>query len=366
MKYVELAIAVIGLLLSIILFYRFPLLTKKDKKEHLPMSVSIIIPARNEAANLDNLLNDLKKQTFVPLEIIVIDDVSEDDTAKVAERLGATVIKITDKPKNWLGKSWACQKGSEIAQGDYLLFLDADIRLQENALLRLVQTQQKHKSPISVQPYHKPQKAYEQLSLIFNLVQTAANGVSLPKAKNLGLFGPVILISKTDYLAINGHEKVKKSIIEDVALGQELHKAGIKYNLFVGDKELSYRMYRDGFKSLFHGWTKNIASGATNMSFGTFLLIFLWITSLISVPSHIVIYSVAFNLLFLIIYCGLYLGWFVVLSLLSRKIGRFNLLGVTLFPFHVIFFVIVFFVSLFIKIFNLSYRWKGRSIRGKD
>ncbi len=364
MKVVELSIAVIGLLLCIILFNRFPRLVK-DKNPDINMSVSVIIPARNEALNIANLLNDLKKQTFVPLEVIVVDDMSSDDTFKIAENLGAKVIKIESKPDDWIGKSWACQKGAEAAKGDFLLFLDADIRLEKDALLRLVKTQKEVNKTISVQPYHKTKKLYEQLSSIFNIVQTAANGVSLPWKKTLGLFGPVILISKNDYQTIGGHESVKKSIIEDIALGKVLDKAGLKYNLYISEGDISYRMYADGFKSLFNGWTKNIASGASSMPIITFLMVFLFITSLVSVPSHIVIYAISFDLPWLLIYSVLYLIWIFVLLVLGHKIGKFNPLAIILFPIPVLFFTLIFIVSFFIKIFNLKYKWKGRSISGK-
>ena len=85
--------------------------------------------------------------------------------------------------------------------------------------------------------------------------------------ETLGLFGPVILMTKGDYQTIGGHESVKRTIIEDIALGKQLKRAGLKYHLYVGKGDISYRMYSDGFRSLFNGWTKNIALGASNMSF---------------------------------------------------------------------------------------------------
>lgn len=365
MQMVELSIAVIGLLLCIVLFNHFPRLSKDKKEVQISPTVSVIIPARNEGKNIANLLDDLKKQTLTPFEIIVVDDMSSDETPKIAESFGVKVIRIKEKPDDWIGKSWACQKGAEAARGDLLLFLDADIRLTSNALLRLIKTQMEVNKTISVQPYHNTKKLYEQFSSIFNIVQTAANGVSLPWKKTLGLFGPVILISKKDYQSVGGHQSVKNSIIEDVALGKVLDKAGLKYNLYVSEGDISYRMYGDGFKSLFNGWTKNIASGASSMSFITFLMVFLFITSLVSVPSHIVIYAVGFDLLWLLIYCGLYLVWVITLLIISHKIGKFNPLGIILFPILVLFFTLVFIVSFFIKIFNLKYKWKGRSISGK-
>lgn len=104
------------------------------------------------------------------------------------------------------------------------------------------------------QPYHNTEIWYEQCSMLFNLVQIAANGTALPKPLGVGLCGPVILISKADYHKIGGHESVRSFILEDIALGKRQKDAGIPYRLFVGDEEISYRMYNGGIRSLFQGW----------------------------------------------------------------------------------------------------------------
>lgn len=367
MKIVDLSIVIVGLLFCIILFYRFPRLSKKQNgQEEAGFLLSVIIPVRNEEKNIANLLSDLKKQTIAQFEVIVVDDMSTDHTYEVAKSFDVNVVKIEDKPDDWLGKSWACQKGAEAARGQMLLFLDADIRLLEDSLQKLVDTQQEVNTTISVQPYHKTEKFYEQFSAIFNIVQTAANGVTLPWNNTLGLFGPVILITKKDYQKIGGHESVKKNIAEDIALGKQLKKAGLKFHLYVSKGDISYRMYSGGFKDLFHGWTKNIALGASSMAIVPFLLIFTFITSLLSTPSHIVMYAIDFDLWWLLIYCGLYLVWVIVLFVLTHKVGKFHPLGIILFPIIVIFFTAVFVISFFIKIFKLKYKWKGRSISEKN
>lgn len=367
MKIIELIIVLLGLLFCLFLFYRFPRLKKVVATENSTKSdtVSIIIPARNEEINIANLLNDLKKQSFVPHEIIVIDDDSNDNTYNVAKSFGVRVIKIDNKPHDWMGKSWACQTGAEASSGSLLLFLDADIRLREDALQRLVNTQKEKNATISVQPYHKTKKLYEQFSAIFNIVQTASNGVCLPWKQTLGLFGPVIFINRTDYQKIGGHASVKGSLIEDISLGKQLKKVGLKYYLYVSEGDISYCMYSDGFKSLFQGWTKNIAAGASGMNLLIFCFVFVFITSLFSTPAHVIIYAINLDIIWLSIYSFLYLIWVLVLIILARKIGNFRFYTFVLFPIPLIFFTLVFVISFFIKIFRLKYKWKGRSISGK-
>ncbi len=359
---IELVIVLIGLVLTPVLFNNFPILPRvNEKKKNLP-PVSIIIPARNEEKNLLLLLEDLFKQSIEPIEIICIDDDSSDATAQIAQSYGVKVISLHNKPEGWTGKTWACQNGANIAKGDILLFLDADIRLGRNGVLRLINAFLDSSCTISVQPYHVTEKLYEQFSLIFNLVQLAANGTTLRKQNGIGLYGPIILISKSNYDTIGGHESVRKCIVEDMAIGQRLKQAGIHYQLFIGDKEISFRMYSGGFRSLLQGWSKNISSGAGITSKSLFWMVFIWITSFISVPLHMIIFAINNNWTWFVIYSLLYMVWSVILYVLSLKAGRFNILSVILYPVLIIGFVGIFCLSLFRKLFGLSVTWKGRAI----
>jgi len=175
----EIWFAAIGLAVSRILFRRFPTLptaTDGVSASHL----SIIIPARNEAQTLPGLLTDLARQTLPPLEILCVNDASTDDTAAIAAAHGATVIQAANRPAGWLGKPWACECGARAARGELLLFIDADVRLAPSALAALMSAYSQSKAVLSVQPYHSVGGGYEQLALLFNLIQTGANGTCLP------------------------------------------------------------------------------------------------------------------------------------------------------------------------------------------
>ncbi|NLA71938.1 MAG: glycosyltransferase family 2 protein [Clostridiaceae bacterium] len=359
---IEISIVLVGLAVTGILFYRFPRLPEiKDEDKKFPV-VSIIIPVRNEENNLSLLLNDLSRQTLPVCEIICVDDGSEDATAQVVRSWGAKLISAHNKPNGWLGKSWACKRGADVAKGEVFLFLDADVRLERNGLRKLVQAFSELGCTISVQPYHKTVKLYEQFSLIFNLVQTAANGAALPKPSGVGLYGPIIMIARSDYNQIGGHERVRRIIVEDMALGQQLKQADLPFRLFVGEEDISYRMYGDGFRSLLQGWIKNMAAGAARTSLPVLIMTFLWITSLASVPLQIVKFAVRGNVLWFSIYVLLYLVWVVVLRQLSKRVGEFRPLAIVLYPLLLIVFIGVFAVSMFKKLFGLKVTWKGRSI----
>lgn len=359
---IEFSIVLAGMAITAILFNRFPVLPDATSDTLKPPSVSVIIPARNEESNLPLLLKDLSEQKLQATEIIVVDDASEDATSQVAIENGARLIRLDSKPEGWTGKTWACKHGADAAKGELLLFLDADVRLGKDGIRALVQAYLKENSAISVQPYHITEKMYEQFSIFFNLIQIAANGTTLPKPLNIGLYGPVILISGQDYKKSGGHESVRKSIVEDLALGAQLRKTGVPFRLFIGNQSVSFRMYANGFRALIQGWTKNIASGAARTPLALFAMVFLWIASLLSVPVQMIKTTMSANWTWLIIYSTLYLIWVIVVALLAKHIGRFKRWTIIVYPVLMLMMSGVFVISAIKKLFGLKVKWKGREI----
>ncbi len=350
-----------GILSGILLFFKHPVLTG-DNPINTPKKISVIIPARNEEENLMNILNDLKIQDTVLYEIICIDDGSEDRTAELISSFGAELVSVHDKPAGWTGKSYACQEGANRASGEIFLFLDADVRLSKKAIGKLLNAYENNNCTVSVQPYHKVPKLYEQLSLFFNLILIAANGVSSPFNNNVGLFGPVILISKEDYIAAGGHFSVKNSIVDDLSLGENLHKNGLKFKLYLGDEDISFRMYNKGLRQLQQGWTKNFATGALKASPAIIMMLVLWIgacaTGMINFFKLVFDYSF-YNFVYAAVIYAIAAAeiWFG-----ARKIGSFKGAAYIFYPFELLAFLLIFLYSMFKKIFNIKVTWKGRKI----
>jgi 4,4'-diaponeurosporenoate glycosyltransferase len=362
MLIVNLIVIGTGLLAVILLFFRFPILCKN--KAVPSVSLSVIIPARNEEKNLPFLLDDLAKQQIQASEIIVVDDDSHDQTAAVAAKYPVRVLSIKEKPADWIGKSYACQKAAEVAQGDLLLFLDADVRLSPDAIGSLLSKQKEVGETLSVQPYHLTEKPYEQLSLFFNIIQTGANGLcAIGNARKIGLFGPLILIAKTDYLAIGGHQSVRCVLVEDLAFGPVMTQHEKSYHLFLGGKEIRYRMYGDGWSGLVRGWIKNIASGAAKTPFLTFLSIFAFVVSCGTPFVHAFIAILQQDWLDFWVYLFTYGLWVAMLCRIAKKLGNFHWLSLLFYPIPLIFFWFVFLTSLFIRLFHLPVKWKDRQIR---
>ncbi|MCR4429340.1 MAG: glycosyltransferase [Caldiserica bacterium] len=348
----KIALYISGFLLGFLSF--FPFFTLKRGKPENEHKVSVIIPARNEEENLPGLILSLQNQTFKPQEIIVVNDESEDKTGEVANILGARVIKIEDKPQEAVGKPYACLKGYEASRGDLLLFLDADVRIQGETLEKLIYTYEKEGGVLSVWPYHQIETLPENFSFMFNLIGTfALNSASflhrlIPSG---GLFGPCILIDRQTYEKTGGHKNVLNEVLEDLALGKVLRKQGVKVCNFLGRKDLSFRMYRGGFKDLFSGWSKNFSRGATSINPLAFIVIFLFLTSLFSLTINIPQYFLA----------GIIFG--LQFLAFGRILGNFHPLLLFLFPVHLIVFLLIFLNSIISGFIKREVKWKGRKVK---
>src|SRR5450830_205753 len=103
--------------------------------------VSVIVPARDEARNMEPCLRSILSTTWPGIEVIVVNDHSADDTGDIARRMAAgdsrvSVIDNPDLPEGWFGKQWACHNGASVARGTFLLFTDADTRHGPELLAR--------------------------------------------------------------------------------------------------------------------------------------------------------------------------------------------------------------------------------------
>ena len=232
-----------------VLFSKVLLEIPKDRTK-IDSKVSVIIPARNEEDNLPFLLESIKSQSIEPYEIIVVDDMSTDKTYEIAAGYGVKVIKNTELPDKWTGKSWALWNGVKESSGDILVFLDADVRLEPNTLKTLLVTRTESGGAISVVPYHKTQKFYEKLSLVPYLLGVLVFTSPFERySKKKGLYGSCIVMTREDYSKIEGHDSVKSEVLDDLTLGKKLSEAGIPVHNFIGYKNVSFRMYPGGIQS---------------------------------------------------------------------------------------------------------------------
>ena len=354
-------------LLGFVFLWRIPNPRKSGSSESALSRVSIIIPARNEEQNLAILLHSLNRQTLKPLEILVVDDHSEDGTAAIAEGEGCVVLRSVDLPESWAGKPWACWLGANKARGDILLFLDADNFLEPDGLSRILHEYRGKKGLLSIQPFHQMEKAYEKLSAFFNIV--AMGGMRAftlmgDKLQPLGAFGPCMVCSREEYFAMGGHshERVRGEILENLALGKEFLKANGKVHCYGGKGAISFRMYPAGLGSMIEGFSKGFGTGANARSLGSLLMMVCWIFGCCSVTRHLIQSAVLGDMTELF-WSALLDGLYVAqIYWMLQRIGNFGFLPALLFQVPLVFFVFLFGLSLFRIFFLRMVPWKGRNV----
>ncbi len=332
---------------------------------HIPSlrkpAVSVIIPARNEEPRIATLLRSLSTQSVRPLEILVVDDESTDNTAGVAREHGARVLPTPPRPHGWVGKTWACHSGAAESAGELLLFLDADVELDATALERITAAREQAGGVVSVQPYHRTTRMYESFSALFNAQVVTAVGVG-PASR--GLFGPCILIEKGVYYQCGGHEAVRDSVLDDVDFGKSCLKNGTAIRNYLGGNSVSFRMYSGGPQEMLNGWTKNFLLGAGATPKGTLLLQSLWITGAVTaaVQAGLTLAGSSVALLGGWFAGAAYAAYAVLLALSVRTYGSFGI-GVALtFPLHLLFFGSVMVRALWIRAAGGKVDWRGRTV----
>ena len=227
------------------------------------IDVSVIIPARNEEANLQPCLQSLVSQTAPQFELIVVDDHSTDRTRSIAQSFPTVrVLEADPLPDGWSGKCNACWTGAKLAKGKWLLFTDADTRHAINSIEQgFREAQSNHAALLSYSPKQEVHGFWERalMPVIFaELAKTyRPEQVSDPTSPAAAANGQYLLIRRDVYDAVGGHAAIAHAILEDVELAKLVKRAGYKLQFRVSDA-VSTRMYRT-FGQMWEGWTKNLA-----------------------------------------------------------------------------------------------------------
>jgi chlorobactene glucosyltransferase len=237
-------------------------------------SLSVLIPARDEAARLPDTLSGLLRQDFPGLEIIVLDDASQDGTAQAALDAAAgdrrlRVLCGAPLPGGWVGKNWACSQLAQAAQGELLLFTDADVRWESGSLAALVSLQQDSRADLlTVWPTQDTLSWAERLAV--PLMALAVHGYlpilavhHLPWPVFSAANGQCLLFRRPAYRAVGGHAAVRDSIVEDISLAWRIKGLGLRLRMAEGAGLIGCRMYA-GWQAVLHGYAKNILAGHAN------------------------------------------------------------------------------------------------------
>ncbi|CAN5860588.1 glycosyltransferase family 2 protein [soil metagenome] len=227
------------------------------------MSITVVIPARDEIARLGPLLAALQTASGVA-EVIVVDDESTDGTADLAARAGATVVAGRPLPTGWVGKAWALQQGLAAASSEWVVTLDADTRPDPALPLALVERMRTDDSDLitAAGRFDCPTAPLRWLhpALLTTLLYRVAPPGALhsgPVHRRMGN-GQCMAFRRATLIDAGGFAPVAHHTVEDVALVRGLAVAGYAVDLLDATSLLQVRMYESA-RSAWSGWGRSLS-----------------------------------------------------------------------------------------------------------
>ena len=296
--------AVLALALGNTLWMR----ARRDRQRPLaePVKVSVLVPARNEEANLARLLPSLLGQRHPDLEVVVVDDASEDGTWGViqqhADNPRLVPVRGSGPPPGWVGKVHALYQAQKRASGDVYLFLDADAALaDEGALGRLLarfaanapeaeataQGLSRAGIVMTGLPRYLDRFPTALLTSLVPFAVLAALPVPLvPRTRvaSLGaLNGQVWMMGAETYRALRPHERLKDEVLEDVMIGRLSKREGLRLHFEDLQPEVEGEMY-GSLGEAWRGFRKNaflLAGSGSWAGFAAFFVVYslVWVVA---------------------------------------------------------------------------------------
>ena len=339
--------------------------------------LSVLIPARNEESSISAALDSLCASTHRDFEVLVLDDASEDNTASIVTSKSAHFPRIqlhrsTGLPEGWNGKQNACWQLAQLAKYDRLLFLDADVRLSEDALTRILAEQEFRQAPlVSGFPFQETGTIAEKMLIpMMHYILLGFLPIDrMRKSTDPGFAagcGQLFLAMKSQYMQAGGHRSIASSRHDGIKLPRSIRQAGFKTDIFDATDIAKCRMYNN-LSQVQQGLLKNATEGIANPKLiGLFTVLLLGGSVL---PVCLLVWQFlscwnngtwsGFPLLSLIL-----LGLATLVSWLPRLIAqrtfRQSFLGAIVHPLSVLWFVLLQWWALIRSLLRLKTPWRGR------
>ena len=261
--------------------------------------VTVIVPARNEARNIQRAVGSLlvAAERYGEATVLVVDDGSTDETPALLRQLQQThpararlkVLRLDEAlPEGWMGKPRACWRGaqSEVARAAesdspllrWLLFVDADTKSAPDLIGRLVAGAMANEADLySIFTDQELGSVAERLIMphIFYVLGVGFNwkAINNPQSEMAIANGQCILIRRAVYEAIGGHYAVRGAIAEDKALAERLKGSGYRLYVAEGRELMTTRMYTS-LSEIWEGWSKNAYLGLEGRSWLLLVAVF--------------------------------------------------------------------------------------------
>ncbi len=243
----------------------------REPVESLPF-LSIVVPARNEAHQIEPCLRSLLAQRYPAFEIVVVDDRSDDDTAVIVERLAredsrVRLVRGLPLPEGWIGKPWALVQGRSNARGSWLLFTDADTYHEPLAAASSVRCALDREVDFLSMFTDQITVSIPERALLPTILLVIACGVGPldevndPRCESALFNGQYLLARGAAYDDLGGHSAVRSEIAEDYEFAKLVKRDGRFRGILARSNGLvRARMYR-GLSDLWEGFTKNLSLG---------------------------------------------------------------------------------------------------------
>ena len=267
----------INLLINLLVFDQLKSAAEEDLQRKLgtcPM-VSILVPARNEADHIEECVRSLIGQSYEKLEVLVLDDQSTDETPAIVQQIidelppeqknRLYLLSSETLPDGWIGKNFACYQLTQYAQGDYLLFTDADSIHAPHSVSTVIQgLHDLNVQFLTAHPRYILHGLVERLAIpllyfkVFSLLPLVLVK-HRPEPVLAVANGPLLCFQRSVYEAIGGHKAVKTAVLEDNSLARKVKAAGYRMAYVDGQDLVSCYMY-DSFAELWTGFSRTFFS----------------------------------------------------------------------------------------------------------
>jgi len=336
-------------------------------------SVTILIPARNEEDNIRDCVMSVVDINYDNKQIIVIDDRSEDSTAQIVEELAAKhpevkLVKVEHLHEGWTGKTSALCEGAKHADGDWLLFIDADTRHHPKTLeVVLGFAEEKKLDFVTLLPKLESRSFWERLmqpllggALMIRFPLEKINDHSSPLAFANGQY---IIVRREPYLKLGGHEAVSDKMLEDIAIAKVFKTNGYRIATAYGADIFTTRMY-SSFSDICNGWARIYYFGfdksLLKVSQGMFLILFFSLLPyILFVSSGISLLTAAsFNIISALTLGANLLSMFLIYGALYRvfSLTKGPKAFIPLYPFGAL-------LSIFVKLKAIALRFSRNGVK---
>ncbi|GIO29169.1 glycosyl hydrolase [Paenibacillus albilobatus] len=232
--------------------------------------VSVIVAARNEQKALERCVRSIMEQTYGPLEVILVNDRSEDGTAAIAAKLeqaypNVTVLNVRELPEQWMGKSHALFQGTQIAKGEWLLFTDADILFQPECISKAVAYMHRHElDHLTMIPDFTGPHFISKWYAAFIFMSASSFGqlwkIKDPKSQQSLGVGAFNLVKREAYDKIGTHAAFSYVTTDDAELGKRIKKAGYRQDAIYGTRMIGVWNWYESLKQLIGSVEKSVFS----------------------------------------------------------------------------------------------------------